>query len=531
MKISKKLIMLFVIGLGLVVSACTNSGADSSERIVSPRNQSVPVKGTWEVSEVLIDGSSNEENKVEWLGKEVQFSEFHMAIGESILENPQYQMKRVSGEQYLLFNSKSLPVDFVFSNKEVEVITVMVRDNFYCEILIIKEDKLILKIQGNSLYLNKISDETDEDVSSENSIKGDQNANIQGDKKTTGHTGVLIGLRSPDKDEGGNLTGKYNYRTLWISLINNKISPVLETENIFFPRRSGFWKIQIKNAFDTDREEEYILAYNVLMEDKKAEIQLKNKIMGVDLSTEDKENEEDEENITQEIDFLKWGERFGKIKRRLDYVGNDYISVETLGKGGYISGDETWEKSKRQLLPIDGLPSEQGVEIFDILNEPGVISMKSSWEKAIDYLGIDNSDILYRDEMLENFGLERKLGHWFIEGRINYIKNEEFNTFDYNINLIPSSKIVVYDTLQVPWTNIKDRVPRTLDAYTSPNRDITIVFTKNELLIYDIYGNGLSTHPRERLKLKEGEIPIMTEWAMGHYVESWENTFKTVMEN
>ncbi|MCK9267645.1 MAG: hypothetical protein M0P14_02900 [Alkaliphilus sp.] len=520
MKLIKISILLFVIGL--VISACSSPIMDSSERIVSPKNQLIPIKGTWEISEVLIAGASDAEGGKEWLGKRIQFSNLHISMEEPILENPQYQMKRVSGEQYLLFNFKSLPANFVFPNKEVEVITVMDGDKFFCEVLIIKENKLILKIQGNSFYLDKVSDEVDEYINRENNIEDDRDIDIQKDRQDACRTGVLIGLRSLNENNDEDFMEEYNYRTLWISLIDGEMRPVLEMENIFFPRRSGFWKIQMKNTTKDGRTEEYVSANNILMEDKKTEIQQENRVMDIKMSFIKGEP-------VQEIDFSGWGERLGEIRRKINYVGNDYISVETTGKGVYIIGNRTWEKSKLQLLLIDGLPNGQGVKISDILSDTGVSSIESAWEKAVDHLGIDDFSILYPEELLENFGLERKLGRWFIEGRINYIKNGEFNISDYSISLIPPPEVVSYNTLSVPWTNVKDKVPRALDVYTSPNKDIAVVFTKSELLIYNIHGNELSSYPREKLKLEKGEIAIMAEWATGQYVESWENTFKTVM--
>lgn len=514
-------ILVFLLAISLMLSACSSPSTDSAEKIVSPQNQLIPARGTWEISEVLMTTSSNkEEDKEEWLGKKVQFSDRYMSLGESILENPQYQMKRVNGEEYLLFNSKSLPSNFVFPNKEVEVITVIDQDKFFCEVLIIKENELILKIQGNSFYLSKLSDEVDQYISSKSDDENNQEINIQMEKDSLIHTGVLIGLRSENKSNSDDPENEYNYRTLWISSKNNEINPILEIENIFFPRRSGFWKIETKKATQDGRSEQYILANNVLMEDNKAEIQLKARMMrNEEISTNDGD-------VTSELDFSRWGEKIGEIKRKINYVGNDYISVETIGKGEYIVGSENWESSKLQILPIDGLPNGRGVKISDILDETGVISIKSAWERAINYLEIDNRNILYREELLENFGMERKLGHWFLKGRINYTKKKEFNAADYSINLIPPPKVVFYDTLFVPWTNIKDRVPRALDAYTSPNKDIAIILTKRELLIYDIYGNDLGRYPKERLKLKEGETIIMAEWATGQYVEGWEGIFQ-----
>lgn len=516
-------ILVFLLAISITLSACLGPTTDSAEKIVSPENQSMPIKGTWEISKVLMNASasSNEEDIDQWLGEKVQFSNSYMSLGETILENPQYQMKRVSTKEYLLFNSKSIPSDFTFPNKEIEVITIIDQDKFFCEVLIIKEDEIVLKVQGNSFYLNKITEEVDEYISENIDDENDEDTNILIDKEDIIRTGVLIALRSPNssEDEGG-----YNYRTLWISTINNEVNPILEMENIFFPRRSGFWKVELKNANEDNRSEEYILANNISMEDTKAEIQLRSKIMDSEglINSLSVMKQDD----ISDIDFSRWRDKTGEVRRKINYIGNDYISVETTGKGGYTIGDETWEKSKLQILPIDGLPSGSGIKISDILEEAGVRSIRSAWEETIDYVGIDSHNVLYREELLENFGIERKLGHWLLKGRINYIKDNEFSTADYNISLMPPSKVVVYDTLFVPWTNIKDTEPRALDAYTSPNKDVAIVITGKELLIYDIYGNDISRYPRERLDLKEGETVIMAEWATGQYVDSWQSVFQ-----
>jgi len=147
-------ILVFLLSVSLILSSCTSPTTDSTEKIVSPQNQLMSIKGTWEISKVLMTASSSEdENKEEWVDKKVQFSNSYMSLGDSTLEDPQYQMKRVNAEEYLLFNSKSLPKNFKFPNKEVEVITVIDQDKFFCEVLIIKENELVVKIQGNSFYI------------------------------------------------------------------------------------------------------------------------------------------------------------------------------------------------------------------------------------------------------------------------------------------------------------------------------------------------------------------------------------------
>lgn len=524
MKVAKSLIVFFLISL--ILSACSGPNTDSAEKILSPENQSIAIKGTWEISEVLVDHTSNGEDQNQWLHKKVQFSNEYISIEESVIRGPQYQMKRVSGDQYLLFNSKALPGNFTFPHGEIEVITIIDGDKFFCEVLVINENAIVLRLQNTSFYLNKLSSRVDEYMHEENDGQDSTNTNISdsGDKPVS--TGVLIGLRSVNnKDHKGSLgepAGDYNYRTLWISSENKNINPVFEMENIFFPRRSGFWKLHVESATENHKKEQYVVANNILIGDRLEEIQLKTRAMNINpLSI----NSEDEEDLVQHIDFSRWGEKLGEIETKINYISNDYISIEKVGKGGYLVGNDSWEKSSLQLIPIDVLPSGPAVKIDDILDETGGIYMRSALESTADHLQIDNLDILYKDELMENFGIKRRLGHWFLKGRINYIGDKKFKVADYNINLMPPSEVVVYDSLYVPWTNIKDRVPRALDAYTSPNRDIAIVFTKDELLIYSIEGNKLGNQAIERLRLSEDEVAIMAEWATGHYIENWRDVF------
>ena len=159
----KKVKLLWVVlSMILLISACSHSSVDSSDdMIVPPKNQLMPLEGVWEIEDILTTESPVEnENREDWLGKQVQFSRDHMYLRGISLEKPQYQMKTVNAESYLLFNSKSLPSDFSFPNKEIEVITVIDNERFFCDILILDSEEIILKIQGYSLLLNKLSDHT-----------------------------------------------------------------------------------------------------------------------------------------------------------------------------------------------------------------------------------------------------------------------------------------------------------------------------------------------------------------------------------
>lgn len=534
-------ILIYILIVSIFLSACSSpNNTDPTENIIPPENKLIPIQGIWEISSVLnlaAESLNEEEKQDEWTGKKAQFSNEYMSFIDTAIENPRYQMKRVNSEEYMLFNSKSLPSDFSFDKEYVEVITVIDEDKFFCEILIVGEDELILKIQGNNFYLTKISDKVDKDVFSKDGINTNQELIMIEDENTSNKTGVLLGIRSKNTDNSDKNQGEYSYKTLWVSIRDNEMDPILSMEDIFFPRRSGFWKINTNKARQEERLEEYIVANNILMEEEEKSDQTDDNIVRLDtksMSVEELKTleglEQLDENVDlsseSDIDFSRWEDKLGEVKRRIDYVGNDYIALETIGEGEYKSKDKIWKKSKLQVIPIDSLPNGQEIKISDILDEDGIVGLRAAWERAVNNLELNSKDILYREELLENFGLERKLGHWFIKGRINYMKNDEFHVHDYDVSLMPPSEVVAYDSLLVPWTNIKDVVPSAVDAYTSPNKDIALVFTEYELLIYDIYGNELNRLPKERIDLNEDDAVIMVEWASGQYVERWKEVFE-----
>ncbi len=149
----------------------------------------------------------------------------------------------------------------------------------------------------------------------------------------------------------------------------------------------------------------------------------------------------------------------------------------------------------------------------------------SAGEQAVAALRGTGVTSINRGETGENFGLVRKNGHWFLVGRINYQSGGTFAQTDFDLNVIPPPNLIFYDTLVLSWHAIKDRVPDALDAFTSPNKDIALVKTKNKLTIYPIGGEQLAENPLAELDLQEGAAVIMAEWAIGSYVESWEKSF------
>ena len=144
--------------------------------------------------------------------------------------------------------------------------------------------------------------------------------------------------------------------------------------------------------------------------------------------------------------------------------------------------------------------------------------MKVFRDGALNVLKSD-PDILLNEE---SFGLVRRNGYWIMKGRINYELEEKELYKDYNIKTIPPKELVNYDELFIPWSKIKAKVPNAIDAFTSPNKDIIIIETRNNLLIYSIHENEISNNELGKIKKDSSETIIMAEWSSGRYTNLWE---------
>jgi hypothetical protein len=122
--------------------------------------------------------------------------------------------------------------------------------------------------------------------------------------------------------------------------------------------------------------------------------------------------------------------------------------------------------------------------------------------------GLNSSGGSTMDESFEeeNFYMQRKNGHWFLKGRLNYSNNNVFGYYDFNINLIIPYSLVRYDVLAVPWKDIKDRVPDAIDAFTSPNEDLAVIVSDRRLYIYQINEGRLKYEPLQRLSLRRATL-------------------------
>lgn len=489
-----------VIGYILLFSGCSSRAGDTVGKIISPNNELIPIVGKWQIEKMLnsdftVVGNGDKEK---WISRILQFSKDFVQIGEDLFKDPQYKIKRVNTDEYLLYRHKQPAEKYGINDREIYVITISAKDLYSVDAILLDDGKLIIEFEDYILYLDKLSGSVDNslvDKLKEENMKDNINVSMN---KTSGRTGLVLGLKYTGKDKIGEI--EYKYRTLWIGTEDKKLRPVMETGGIFFPRHDGFWRIESKRITMENKVEDVFYAYSV------------------------QSGRKDELNNLS-LDLEKWGDKTGRITRSISYICNDYIGIESIGEGGYTGSSDKWKQNSLQLQLVGNLPNLKAIKISDIAGDTGISALNNGKRDALaqpDKDTIKLSDNMPQDE---NYGLFRVAGHWLFRGRFNYEDQGVQRFLDFNINIIPSSDLVFYDDLWITWTQIKDRVPDAIDAYTSPNKDIAVIVTKDRILIYEINTGTLGDTPIKRVNLKSGETVIMAEWASGSYMENWEKSF------
>lgn len=504
-KLKKLFIFFLCLCFLLATGGCADKPSDTTNRIITPKNNSIPLQGKWVIEKCLTNTSESTTGKVsgEWAGKTAEFAMDAVILGEYFWKNVSYKLKRVNAEEYFLYKYKDSIKKLGIDDREVYVITVSSGDNFLYDFVKTGDNEIIANIDDDFYCLKKLSDKVDTNFYSEIAGMQAKETTYSRHSNQPPSSGLLLGIRTPVKaDSQVELlnTDKYSYRTLWIASENRILHPVLEADDIFLPRKSGFWKIQVGEAVGNRAVEDVLTAYSISDKGLKKTPDMK-------------------------LNPIFWGDKEGVTRKAILYAGNDYVSVEVKGSGTYIGDSKAWGENSLQTLPVDSISNSRGVKLADIAGDVGTLAMKNAMENLANSSNVKGVYEIDEGVQDENFALYRKTGHWFFKGRLNFQKQDEVPFLDFNINLIPPTELVMYDTLHIPWTNIKDKVPEAVDAFTSPDRDMAVVISKNQLFIYSIENGKLGDSPLKKIKLKQGDTVMMAEWATREYVGYWEKAF------
>lgn len=541
-------LMLIVI----LLPGCFTIGKPPGIEVAPPKNNVLPFEGVWEVVNYINGGfpSSKKKDVEGWIGKKAVFSTYGIKVGDNIWAKTGYKVKRVVAEDYFLFRYGISSIDFTASEKEVSVTTITSGDKFLYDFIRLDDDEALLSIQGSIYMIKRIDKNIDQVLIRELANLKDQESETQLQTESESmSSGLLLGIRFTKNN--GSVT-EYGYKTLWIACKKSVFHPVLETDNIFLPRKNGFWKVEsdrvkvspvevigkqdakegakvgaiegVPKGTETKgaelREEDKLMVYNPYQLNTKSvdsgTVSLPDKSKSLNSATVQSQNNKEQNRL-----FSNWK----NVYRKILFIGNDYASMEVTYRDKPSNEKEGQEISITKVQPVDNITGEHGLKISHIAGDKGLKMLRDSRNSLIS--GLSSSGGSMMDERIEeeNFYMQRKNGHWFLKGRLSYNKGDVFGYHDFNINLIIPYTLIRYDVLALSWTDIKDRVPDAVDAFTSPNEDLAVIVSDSKLYVYQINEGRLKYEPYAKIKLNKGDSVIMAEWATGNYVDNWEDTF------
>lgn len=489
----RRLILIFFLLLSvLIMTSCSIDDGPAVDRIKAPGNNSSPINGKWviassskELSDVEIDvkGDSN-------LNKVVLFHKDAVVIGEEYSTNPTYKIKSVNAYDYLLYKYKTTPKDLGIEDSMIKIITILNENQYFYEFIEYGDESLLVNIDEKFYNLSKIVEKVSlEEINRYIDIEKNTIRALNIAESDESKSGILIGLKIPKYDEKNQLLD-WDYKTIWINSLNQKVIGAFELDDLLVPRKNGFWMVNVNRV------------YNGLIQD---EISARPLFKVLENSM-----------VIDDIDmFLKSRvNRSNDIKsvailNNILFIGNDYISVEIINKFGR-------EKKSLEVYAIDNIDEHRPINLSDLIGEDG---KRIFTEGAQSVLSIDSQINLNE----ENVGITRRSGYWIIKGRVNYVQNDEDLYKDFNIKAIPPKEMIQYDSHLLSWNEIKMGIPEIQDVFSSPNNDFIVVVTHTNLLIYNIIDGRLANAPVARIKLPENASIIMSEWAVGRYPNIWQN--------
>ena len=467
----------------LLFTGCQMESLNSVQTIVPPVNDAIPIQGTWEIKDYksisdLQEGDEIASSAKKLLGKAAIFTHDWARVAGESTTGVQYQIRRVNAGDYFLFHHNIDARELNIQKEDIEIISITSDGVLFFDIIRVDDTKAVIYMDKCFYLLEKVSDGIEE-VHDEKGMdpSEDKDDRHMGDKVIRSGVFLVCALPLvPTMTKIGMVvaaaTGPYGFPP-----ITEKSNPYWRHPNLFIPRRSGFWKLDVGTRI--------IGGFTGLFH-----------LSPVDYIHS---NEPDKADQIRPLIGMN-------IKKNILFVSDDYIAIEY----SETPGDEIKEPDRYRVLPLDDANSQKGITISNIADEGMEDIFYKSAQSYLVSRGRKISGDLREMAREDNFTVARRNGHWILKGRLDIDGNSE----DFNIGLMPEGKLLNYDKLHVTWDEVKERIPMALDAYTSPAKDILIAVTGNFIMVYPIEDGQIAEKPIRKIGIKR-ETVIMAEWATG----------------
>lgn len=498
----KKIFVIFFTIISFFMTGCSPKESFDISKITPPESDNIKILGEWEVVSKLHDSDENNSSSISGafhLGKGdiVNISKDGVVANDISIVNPSFKLKRMERDVFFKeIDNISIKDEIkdTIKSEYIDVNSIYDSNKTYLSIISINDSEAYLLLSDNLIKLKKVSD-----VVPKQAVKESEKAGIANKTKSENSispeyyqkdVGILLGLKEPAHIEDDNLE-EASYKTLWISVINNELQPVMVLNNsLLLPRINGFSNISLSSSLD----------------DGKIENKLK--------VTSKKKDPNDKKEIKGE-------KNTAGIYEEITFVGNDYIGLESYSG----SDDFRGTFNEYSIIPIDTMDTHKSMDIVNLFGKEQEGNYNKSENNAIQKYDIDGREY-YSKNKYSNITLQRKNGNWHLEGILNEKNSLDYpKTFDININPVPI--LINYDTLAVPWSQVLSLGRDVRDVVTAPNGKIAITLAKDKLSIYKVIDGRIGERLGE-ININNDEKIVMAEWAVGDYVKYWDETVENV---
>ncbi len=467
---SKNLLFIFFMTLLVILqTGCGNVQIDIEKTLTHPEGINIAVEGTWKIEGYipkLPDNTAIPSNLEPLIGMSAIFDKDIAAVGNDISINPSYKLIWASANTYV-HNKFRINADSIgITEDNINVVYVTSDNQLSYELLLIDNSTLYVCVDKGFLQLKKVASDIDEQLKRDSLQKGTiKTDSTQYTEDPLLRTSIMLGIRSADN----------TYRTILMHSKNREVKYLEYTQQLIVPRLNGFWELG-SLKFNDNEYKMYAKQYSdqnynaVLPQDNNYVIETK--------------------------------------PRKILYAASDYVSTES--------------DSKLKVLHMDNLVSTNGAVLSEfIINNPANI-LKQSSQALISSLNKEQAKLIDSNPQSDAFKLERRNGHWLIRGRLYYTeKYKEKEYEDYDINVMVPKKLLSYDEMSVPWSEIKGNMPWVTDAFCSPNNDISLLVTQDNIRVYPIKNGKVVNSKLLDIPLNKGDTIVMAEWAIGKYADIW----------
>lgn len=499
-KILKLMSIVFLLILLITSCSRTTYNEESMENVKMPKNLEVPLEGTWKV--VATKSIDPEYPRDEIINKDI--SEHPKLYIDTDLVNfgdrytvvPEFRSKYVNGKSYMEYRYNTVEIAQEIKDRDYEIVSILDGQRFYQDIFVIDKEKnnILLPYDGVFYYLKKESDYVDQDlVKKYKSEYKSSNKGILDDIVEEENIALLLGIKSKDENSSGE-NPTYKYRTYLIVKNSTEDARVYLTDGLYVPRKQGYWKVDSETYYKDGKREDVIDSHqlNYDANGKIKETDNKNKLVS-------------------------------KSPINITYIDSEYLSLERAEEK--IKGIKRYE-----IHNLDELDLNKPLSIEEIAGKKGREKYIEDLNKIFDIprnkeIDSNQEDILkYNYET--NVGIHRNNGKWVFASNLAYVTEEGYIQKDFDIDLMPTIDILKNNELKFKWSKIKESIPYTIDAVTSPGGNLLVVQNNNELVIYDLTKGISSNDILKAMPIKHSDTIVMTEWATDSMVDVWEKEFK-----